>query len=117
MPKLPDFLFSSNETALPGVRLIFYTRPPYYIGKVLSFKSEIEYNSFVNKWVNTTDFGVFTKIDGYRIVILYFGTLMPTNRNIKQQEIEAIFNNMANLFYKEKILTNLSGNKRYKENV
>lgn len=113
MPKLPEFLYCTNQ-ALPS-GLVLFTRPPFFIGKIMLFHNPDDYVEFLKVWENKNEFSVITKIEGYRIIILYSGSLQHIVIDRHKDIIEEVFHRMADFFLKEKVQKKSGYYKRYIE--
>ncbi len=101
------FLLCDNPDSMPGPGLVLYVYPPFWIGKIVQFKTEDELTAFmVNKKT------LVYKCDGYRIGLVIIGGLI--NAPVSDKVIKP-FNEMANFLLEKKILKNAGYYKRYKE--
>src|ERR1700740_3411583 len=101
--KIPDFIPIKNE----GTLLILSTSPPYYIGKVVSFKNEIELKDWKSKTSVNRERCICGQVEGYSILVVFNGSLDRQNKALPESAY--IFKQMANWYLEQKI----NGKNRY----
>lgn len=115
MKPLPNYIFFETDT-LPGAGFIMQLEKPFYIGKVLKFKTDQELAIFAEKQKQTGTF-ISGKPYDYRILINYYTSLLPHtfNTNAEADQVAKVFREMADFYLTEKIQPNAPHYKRYKE--
>jgi len=99
--KFPAYLLATNKTEAPGKTMILQTAKPNLIGHVWTFKEELEFVSFLNRYKGL---GVIA-IPGYKIAIALWRTLdgkIQVTADL-EQDIERILKEMAAFYTVERI--------------
>lgn len=104
------FIIAENPVSMPGPGLVIGVQDPYFVAKVVQFKTEEEMDSFVCGAGNINFFG---KCDGYMIGVLVF-------MNLKVPQYKMIPNDfyleeMAEFYLQNKILKNDRHYQKYKD--
>lgn len=96
------YLIAENPDSMPGPGLIIYMNPPFFVGKV------------VNNFLDTTN-NVHGVCRGYKIAIVYAGTLLEEIEPTLKQFLQSVFDEMAEFYLQKKIMKNEGYYKRYKD--
>lgn len=105
--KLPTFFFMENKNELPGAGLILSTADPFYIARVLKFRTDSEAETFESKH-NPAG---FIKVGMYNIYLLMLTRL--SGMYSLADRVKPLLHDMAEFYTTEKIKTNESYHKRY----
>jgi hypothetical protein len=109
--KLPEYMIcQSTELNNPG--LILHTKPPFYLGRIITHKDTSEHLDFI---VNYNGVHV-SRVLGYNIAIAWAGTLSGSRLTIDQgtrAQINEVFDGMAEFFYTERIETHKGYYKKF----
>ena len=113
--RLPQFLYIPPGLDNPelGAGLILQTAEPFYIGKVYRFKSDSESTIFLSTYTPL----VYSNILGYGIYIAFFGSLtnkIGVNNTSCKEELQKIFEEMADFYKKEKVEPKYGFYKKFK---
>ena len=102
MSKLLKYYVALNREDV-NAPLIFQTDPPYVVGKIWTFKDEIEFTQFINGGYQGL---AIRGIDGYKICISFYdclsGKLRVVDPNISTQ-LESIIKEMVDFYRKERV--------------
>ena len=96
-----------------GAGLILQTAEPFYLGKVYRFKSDAESMGFLTENPPL----VYSNVLGYSIYISFFNSLtnkVRVNNAAWQQELQEVFDSMAEFYEIEKIEPKRSFYKKFK---
>lgn len=110
---LPQFLYCQNDAELPGAGLVLYTRPPYYLFKVLKFnQQDAEY------FITDTN-RVYLQVPGYRVYLQHYEQLIKPIDHIfntvgYKEELQIALVAAVSFYKSEKIIPNAYQFKRYK---
>ena len=72
------------------------------------------YEQFIDK-LNNAEFSIYSKVAGYRVVIVYYSSLEDEDITQCQDDAEVVFSNMASFYLKDKISINEGYFKKYLE--
>ncbi len=104
------FLLAENPPGIPGPGLVIGTQPPFFIGKVIQFKTNEEMQDYLSKV--TEEQSRFFQCPGYRIGLLINSSLLTRPDTSPST---SYCNSMAEFYLHHKINRNASYYKKYKE--
>ncbi len=111
-PVMPYFLFCENKSALPGAGLILYTKPPYWVGQVIKFKTHEECMNYQRNSKAMAG----GKLLEYCILVIHAGQLEPVRvAAIDADQLAEVYRRMCDFYLEEKILPNQRYYERYKQ--
>lgn len=97
--KLPPYIYIVPQAGLEGAGLIESTMPPYCLGKVVKFRKELDYITFLKR--HNMPVG---KVKGYRVCILYAGTINDMSEGIGDFKLmQTLLDDMAEWYYDNRI--------------
>jgi hypothetical protein len=116
MAKLPKYLLCNNKEALPGsAGLLVCTEPPFFYGRIWLFGSVEEYDKYITIWANSSVSIVKSKLEGYWIVVTIAGSLQDANTDEYMSSLQAIADEMVQLYYSERVSQKEGFYRKYKE--
>lgn len=103
--ELPAFFFVENKSELPGAGLVQSNEPPFYLARVLKFKSDTDAENFEQ----SHNRALFIKVSMYNIYLLLQGSLQQAGLENNKQ----LLHQMADFYMQEKIKGNESYHKKF----
>lgn len=104
-----NYAFIAPQPGLEGTGFVLMTKAPYCIGKIVQFKTEEKYEAFLKHTHETIG-----RVTGYRICILYAGTLNDLTPGIDDLKLRKIMlDEMADWFFENRIKKMEGGFLRY----
>lgn len=99
----PEFYIAQNNQAEPDSVFVLHTEAPYYIGRVMNFRSSIELNDFIAKRMAIDGYFMGSRPDNYNILIILAGALESYKL---EPSVKEIYTRMAEFYLNEKIKPN-----------
>jgi hypothetical protein len=113
-----DYLLSYNNYRFPRQTLVLYTKPPYWIGTVMSFRSAQLMHAATSALESAGKIRVKAQVKGYHIIILYADSLEPCNVTLEDEgwnDLQATFEGMAEFYKAQEINRNEKLFLKYRE--
>jgi len=97
--KFPTYVYIAPQQGVEGAGYVLMTKPPYCLGKIVTSKNEEDYEKFLKHH----DLPV-GKVTGYRVCIIYAGTLNDMTEGIGDLKImQNMLDAMADWYFQNRI--------------